>query len=230
MNTVMKIYFTFALLASAAVTAPLRADVENYSFTVNAVIPDNDSSGLANFRSLTSNITSITDVQLTLNITGGYNGDYYAYLTHASGFTILLNRVGSTLGNEFGTTDAGFTNVTFSGSALNDIHNYQSFSNPGGGPLVGGVWAVDGRDVDPAFTVDTDPRSAFLSSFNGLDANGGWTLFIADLAPAGQGTLVSWDLQITGVSAVPEPGTWLAGTLAVASIAVWRRRKGRSLE
>lgn len=226
MNNLMKIYFTFALLASAAVAAPLHAQVENHLFTINAIIPDNDSGGLASFRSLTSSITSITDVQLTLNITGGYNGDYYAYLTHDSGFTILLNRVGATLGNPYGTVDAGFTNVTFSGSAINDIHNYQSVSNPAGGALSGGIWAPDGRDVDPAFTVDTDPRSAFLSSFNGLDANGGWTLFIADLAPAGQGTLVSWDLQITGVvSAVPEPGTWLAGTLAVASFAVWRRRR-----
>lgn len=221
----MKIYFTCALLASAALTAPLRADVENYSFTVNSVIPDNDTGGLANFHSLTSSISNITDVQLTLNITGGYNGDYYAYLTHSSGFTILLNRVGSTAGNPFGSIDSGFTNVVFSGSALNDIHDYQSVTDPLGGPLVGGVWAVDGRNVDPAFAVDTDPRTAFLSSFNGLDANGGWTLFIADLAPAGQGTLVSWDLTITGFSAIPEPGTWLAGTMAVASLALWRRRK-----
>lgn len=43
-----------------------------------------------------------------------------------------------------------------------------------------------------------------LSSFNGLDPNGSWTLFIADLGTGDQGTLTSWGMTITG-EAVPEP-------------------------
>lgn len=206
--------------------ATLPAETEIYSFTPNAVIPDFDSSGLADTRVLSSAITVLTDVQLTLTISGGYNGDYYAYLSHGSGFAILLNRVGRTGANAFGATDAGFTNVTFTGSALADIHTYASVTDPAGGPLVGGLWAVDGRNVDPAGALDTSPRSAFLSSFQGLPASGGWTLYVADLAPAGQGTLSSWSLTLTGVSAVPEPATWAAGALAgLAAGAVLRRRK-----
>ena len=31
---------------------------------------------------------------MTLNLTGGWNGDLYAYVQYGSGFTALLNRVG----------------------------------------------------------------------------------------------------------------------------------------
>ena len=31
---------------------------------------------------------------MTLNLSGGWNGDLYAYLVHNSGFAVLLNRVG----------------------------------------------------------------------------------------------------------------------------------------
>jgi hypothetical protein len=42
-----------------------------------------------------------------------------------------------------------------------------------------------------------------LDSFNGLDPNGSWTLYIADVASGGGfGTLRSWGLEIT---AIPEP-------------------------
>src|SRR4051794_16925641 len=94
---------SFLLGASAlgCLATSLRADVENYSFTPNAIIPDNNSSGLTDTHVISSTIALLTDVQLTLSISGGYNGDYYAYLSHAGGLTILLNRVGSTSGNSF---------------------------------------------------------------------------------------------------------------------------------
>jgi len=42
-------------------------------------------------------------------------------------------------------------------------------------------------------------------SFNGLNPNGTWTLFFADLSGGDASTLVSWGLDI---AAVPEPTTW----------------------
>src|SRR5260370_868131 len=63
----------------------------------------------------------------------------------------------------------------------------------------------NGRNVNPLSVVDTDPRTALLSSFNGLDPNGGWTLFFADLSSGEQSTLESWSLSI---NAVPEPTTY----------------------
>lgn len=197
---------------------------ENYSFTIGQIIPDNDPTGLNSTQTLSSLIGSITNVQVTLTIAGGLNGDYYAFLLHSTGggdgFSVLLNRVGRTSGNSDGYADTGFTTVTFDGSAINDIHLYQSVSNPGGGPLVGGTWTPDGRETDPLSVLDTDMRTALLSSFNTLDASGDWTLFIVDNAQFGQGTLVSWDLQITGI---PEPTTWAAGMLALSLVAMRRR-------
>jgi subtilisin-like proprotein convertase family protein len=49
-----------------------------------------------------------------------------------------------------------------------------------------------------------------LSSFNGMDPNGQWTLFIADTSAGGEGTLVNWGMQIT---TVPEPS--MAALIAV---------------
>lgn len=226
------------LLTASALLAPaVRADqTENYSFTLGgsgAIIPDNDPTGLADTRTLGSLIGSITSVKVTLTIAGGFNGDLYAFLFHANandpsgltdGFAVLLNRVGRTGSNPDGYADSGFTTVTFDGTAVNDIHNYQAISNPGGGPLIGGVWAVDGRETDPSLVTASDPRTALLSSFNGLDASGDWTLFIVDNAQFGQGTLVSWSLQITGI---PEPATWATalGLTATLTFVVARRRR-----
>jgi subtilisin-like proprotein convertase family protein len=52
-----------------------------------------------------------------------------------------------------------------------------------------------------------------LSSFDGSDPNGDWTLFIADTSPVGIGTLESWSLDITGTgtgATVPDSGSTLA--------------------
>jgi hypothetical protein len=42
---------------------------------------------------------TITDVNVGLQLSGGWNGDLYAYLVHSSGFAVLLNRVGRGTGN-----------------------------------------------------------------------------------------------------------------------------------
>src|SRR5262249_1201049 len=147
----------------------------------------------------------------TLQIDGGFNGDFYAYLRHgASGFAVLLNRVGQTGANPFGYADSGF-NVTFSDFAPNgDIHTYANVTDPAGGTLTG-LWQPDGPH-DSLSSV----RDGMLSSFTGLDPKGDWTLFVADLSSVGVGTLANWSLTIEGPSqSVPDSGS----TLAFASAA-----------
>src|ERR1700722_17973846 len=124
----------------------------NLSFTVNQNIPQGDPSGLANTQTLNfssvPNFSSIVNLSVTLDISGGLNGGYYAYLVNNSGgFAILLNPPGTTAANSLGYTDSGF-NITLSAGGP-DIHTYQTVSNPGGGILTG-TWGVDGRNVDPA--------------------------------------------------------------------------------
>jgi hypothetical protein len=71
----------------------------------------------------------------------------------------------------FGYNDSGLS-LKFDDSAANgDIHLYQTL--PGYATFIadGSGWAPDGRNVNPLGSLDTDPRTAFLSSFNGLDPN-----------------------------------------------------------
>lgn len=58
------------------------------------VIPDNNPSGVAYALQFTQTGWRITDLTVTFTITGGWNGDLYAYLSHLGGVAVLLNRVG----------------------------------------------------------------------------------------------------------------------------------------
>lgn len=197
------------------------------NYPVNLPIPDNNASGIASTRDFTSPIALIGDVNVTLDITGNFNGDLYAYLTHESGFAILLNRVGRTADNELGYSDAG-VRITLDDSAPNgDIHNYRlTLSGNANAPITGpltGVWAPDARSNDPGLVKDSDPRGPFvLHSFYNQNPNGKWTLFVADLSPGGTSTLNSWGLE---VSAIPEPTTWaLIGVGSLMLLAMRKRR------
>jgi hypothetical protein len=114
-------------------------------------------------------------------------------------------------------------NVTLDDSATTDIHNYGVLTDPF-------RYQPDARNVSPLSALDTSLRTAWLSSFNGLDPNGSWTLFFADAASGDQSTLLGWSLEIT---AVPEPTTWALGIFAtLAGVAgifrQWRRSKAAS--
>ena len=228
MKTVLVKLFGAGALLLAAATAAFGQAKQNTNFFANALVPDNDLSGLASSRSFTSVITNITDLDLNLTIAGNFNGDLYGYVTHGTGFSVLLNRPGRTASNPAGYSDLGF-NVKFDDAAANgDIHTYRAklLGDPSAhlDSPVTGTWQPDARAVDPSVAVDTDARTAFLSAFNGLDANGTWTLFLADLSPGGSSTLISWGLEVTGI---PEPGTWILFTLGGFGLLIasrtWRK-------
>ncbi len=198
----------------------------NFTFSVNQVIPDNDPNGLALATNLTMQGFAVTGVTVGMNITGGYNGDIYAYLAGPGGFAVLLNRVGvSNTASALGYGDAGF-NVTFSDAAANgDIHYYQNVSNPAGGQLTG-TWQPDGANINPqsapgAFL--TAGQTAMLASINNTYPDGQWELFVADLSPGAQSTLVSWSLNI---ATVPEPSIMALTGLGLLGVGrMMRRRK-----
>ena len=205
-----------------------------FVFNPNLAIPDNSILGVANTQAISMPAGFITNVKLSLNIVGtpsasnAFNGDFYAYLQHSSGFSVLLDRAGRTVSNPFGYGDSGF-NVVFDDAALNgDIHSYRDLVNPAGGVL-GGTWQPDGRLANPNSVLSTDPRTAMLSSFNGLDPNGLWTLFVADVSPISTGTLKSWTLDLT-VAPIPEPGSAVFGILLLSACACASRRTRRSRE
>jgi len=135
----------------------------------------------------------ISDVTVTLNISGGYNGDLYGYLIlgntpGTSPQITLLNRVGLTVDNTDGYGNTGFA-ITLSDAGTAGLHLYQEH----GGELTGqltGTWQPDSGDA------------TFNSVFYGQNPNNTWTLFLEDESPGGQSTLISWSLDVT---AVPEP-------------------------
>ncbi|MBX3745404.1 MAG: PEP-CTERM sorting domain-containing protein [Verrucomicrobiae bacterium] len=223
-----------ALAAGLLLPIALCAQVilESQSYTPGLAVPDGSLVGISHTIQFPATIADITGVSVELEITGGFTGDFYAYLQHDTGFAVLLNRPGRTSNTglaSLGYLDSGFQ-VSFADDAANgDIHFYQSVSDPAGGALTG-LWQPDARATSPLSVVGTEPRDALLASFVGLASGGAWTLFVADLSPGGVGTLDAWSLHVTGV-AVPEPRTLvsLAG-MALLAMAVLRRRTGTRRE
>ena len=162
-------------------------------------------------------------ITVALNITGGFNGDLYAYLLSPQGtMVVLLNRIGMGSANYFGSSDAGF-NITFDSAAASNVHDGLSV---GGGQLTG-AWLADSRAIDPLSSpgaFDASPLGNTLLNLDGTSPNGAWTLFIADLSGGGDSTLVSWGLTVV---TVPEPQTWtlLGGSLAAFWLMNRNRRK-----
>lgn len=215
-------------MAMALLLAGAAGAQTNFTYnsgTLNVAVPDGNPVGITAVTSVPVLPGNVSNVSVNLDITGGFNGDLYAYLAGPVGqFAVLLNRTGVTAGNSFGYSDAGF-NITLDQSGAN-IHSYQLTLNPGGGQLTG-TWAADGRNIDPqsaAAAFDSASTAANLSVFNNIVPNGTWTLFLADLSGGGQSTLVSWGLTI---STVPEPQTWAMLAGGVGMLFVLRRRVSR---
>lgn len=215
----------FAMGLGAALAAG-AAFGELISWNVDALIPDNDPMGLQDTRELSGFLDVIDALEVWLKISAApsslaWNGDLFVTLQHDSGYAVLLNRVGVTASQPLGYGHNGFE-ITFAIGGL-DIHNYSSYSPVfgGAGELLG-TWGVDGRNVDPDLVLDTDARTDMLASFAGLDPNGNWTLFVADLNQNGAMQLDSWGLN---VSAIPEPAT--TGLMLLGGMLLWRH--GRSV-
>src|ERR1041384_4121029 len=190
----------FALLCSLAVSAQTVTTTTNFS--PGAYIPDASAAGLADTRIINTPITFVTGLKVTLKISGTFDGDLYCWLGHSTRRTVLLNRVARRSSSSLGYGDPGF-NVTFDDAATNgDVHVYRltlngNHSPPLPGPLTNS-WAPAARTNSRFSVLDTNARSAFLSSFNGLDPNGEWVLFVADVEGGDIHTLDNWGLQITG--------------------------------
>src|SRR5688572_10580263 len=77
-----------------------------FTFTENQSIPDG-AQGITLNQPVSGGPTEIADLNVYLDITGDFNGDLFVTLTHDSGYSVLLNRVGKTASNSFGYPDPG---------------------------------------------------------------------------------------------------------------------------
>ncbi len=197
--------FVRLLLIGLCGTASFGA---SYNFVSNLAIPDGNANGIQDIRSIAQSF-EIGSVAINLNISGiggdGFNGDLYVYLRHNTGFSVLLNRSGKTASDASGYGDNGFQIRLQDGVSNGDIHSYQMALTPVPGDPVTGTWQPDARNVDPSIVTELSSRSAFLSNFSHLDAQGNWTLFLADMDGGSGHRLDSWGLEFMPV---PEPAEW----------------------
>ena len=188
----MKKSFLFAIFALGAVL-PSRAgltfstgDVNGSGTSLGLVVPYGQSPlGASSDISVSGAGIELTSVKVTLNISGGWNGDLSGYLSYNGTLVTLLNHVGTGSGDQVqtvsGFSTSGFNNVTLAdGGAGGNIHNVAA-------PVSGISYGTDGGS---------------LASLAGGNPNGTWTLFLSDNSQNYQSTLMGWSLDIT---AVPEP-------------------------
>jgi hypothetical protein len=210
-----------------ALTGMVRAGL--YYDGTSGIIPDGSLGGMTR-QIQSSEVGTISSVSVLFNVSGGFNGDFYCYLTYNDGSSskteILLNHIGggssAVAGSGFGTGSAttDYASLLANGVKLVDgaVGNIQNV-NPGSGPV-------------PASSYAPDSAVAFDSTFCNMNGSGTWTLFFADTAPGGQGTLVSWGLDV-GITTVPEPVnvalSIFAGIFLVVILARSRAARNRSL-
>ena len=209
----MRTPFFLALAAmSLAVGRPAAAQFMSTNWTTgfvnNGVVPDNDLSGLTLNETLTGWSGNVTNLSVTLNLSGGWNGDIYAYLYHDGVMSVLLNQVGNPANGGLGYGDSGFNVTLTSDPAYASIHNYQDSS-----PTI----------VDGSVLGHWQPDGAGLGGFDGQATSGTWSFYFVDLSPGGVMTINSVGLQM---DVIPEPSTWLLATLGALGSWVARRKVG----
>ena len=206
LSSLLKFCLTLTALAWG-LTASAQPFTTTTNFAVMAMVPDADASGLASVQTVSTPITNLTGLKVAVKVSGTWNGDLYCFLAHGTNYSVLLNRLGRTDASNLGYNDMGLDLIFDDAATNSDIHVYRlqltgSQGTPLPGPLTGS-WAPDARVTGPTNVLDTDTRSAFLGSFNGVDPNGEWVLFVADMEAGDIHVLDSWALEITG-DAAPE--------------------------
>ncbi len=181
------------LLAVAGARGSLYTETFDSGSSVGA-IPNGNPVGVT-FGGTVSDIPSEQTVGLLtvgLNISGGHNGDLYAYLVAPNGTRVqLMNEPGVSSGNTLGASGAGMNITLQDGMAVNG-----SIQNETSGSVLNGTYNAAGS----------------LANFNGSAADGTWELFFADeVSGGGTSTLNSWSL---GITAVPEPVPMALGIFA----------------
>lgn len=188
----MKTILTSILLLTATWASASLVVTQTFS---GGAIPDGNPDGVlfsGTFNQANSG-DHVLGATVSLNISGGYNGDLFAYLVAPNGtLVMLLNQPGT---DGFGAGGAGLNILLQDGAS-----DHGSIQSAGDGYLTGSYNAAGSLS---AFGTAGSP---------GGDANGTWHLFFADLSSGGgTATLDSWSLSLT---VVPEPVTLALGLFA----------------
>lgn len=167
---------------------------------------------------------SVMNVTVTLTgLSHNFPEDVGVLLVGPTGVAVrLMTDVGGAL------AITGIT-LTFSDSALTPV--------PDEGPIVSGTFQpTQGIIINPLSNAHpanfpapapASPYSNVLSSFNGTNPNGTWSLYVDD-DTAVDGGLIQGGWSITITAAIPEPSTWIlfgSGLVGMVALTYVRRRK-----
>jgi len=211
---------SFGFASAIALVFALTQGVEATTFSNPGAITINDNSAATPYPSniIVSGVTgAVTDVNVTISgISHTFPDDIDILLVGPSGQTILL------MSDVGGALDVTGITLTLDDAALSAL--------PDGSPLVSGTFMptnFDGNDgVNDIFPgpAPAGPYGSLLSAFNGIDANGTWSLFVRDDEGVDIGSIANgWSLEI--VTAVPEPGSLMLLSLGFAGLAARRFKK-----
>ncbi len=197
--TVIGIMFLLVLVTAFSGTID-KADAALYdSGTINLAIPDADEAGIWTGISVPDSFV-ISDVSVTLDIEHGWIGDLGVALVVPGGPVeglIWLIDAETNNANEL----AAGNRYTFTDNAAGFL--------PAGITIPGGSYRPD------------DAKEAPITTFAGDNSFGDWQLYLVDVSPADEGTLISWELSLTPV---PIPGAiWLLGS-GLAGLVGLRRK------
>ena len=223
----MKKIIPISLLCAAALISRGQFLTNSYTLTPGTPIQAGNPVGVTEYFNVSGLAGAIEDVQLQLNVSGGFNGDLYAYLEDPfTDMAILLNRVGISATNSVGSSDSGL-NLTLDSSG-NNIHYYQNQPYSLDNGQLTGAWQADGRNISPASSgaqFDAASPDSGLNVFDSADPNGTWTFFIADVVDSGSSP--NLDAVTLDIITTPEPGACalLGGALLLWAELTRRRAK-----
>lgn len=184
-----------AALSLSIAASPAAATVVA-STTPIAVVDGGETTSTINVSGLSGKITGLTLSLAGLSHT--YPDDLvFGLLNESAGLGfVFFSGVG-------GSADISNLDLTFSDAAKAALP--ESFV---GGALTSGTYGPANYG-QYQFTFFDNATS--FTGFNGLSANGAWTLYVEDVFPADGGSISrGWSLDFTtdAVAAVPEPATW----------------------
>lgn len=196
--------FSVALIASICLFAFNISAQTN--FQNNAGITINDAAAANPYP---SNITvsglgtSISKVTVTLRrLTHAFQDDAGFLLVGPTGVKVrIMTDCG---GNNAGPVTLTFDDAAAAGPTCNAVLVNGIYKPTLGGP------SITGGSVHPAnfpAPAPANPYSLLLSSFNGTNPNGTWSLYVDDDTGSGAGTLSGWSVTITTVGATAAPAT-----------------------
>jgi subtilisin-like proprotein convertase family protein len=160
----------------------------------------------------------VVSVSVGLNISGGYNGDLYAYLVAPNGTLMLLMNQPANL------SGSGMNLTLASGNSGDNlaVPNSGAIESASSGGYLGNSLNQSASVYSPVDSLAFQTVYAAQNSGpTGPLANGTWNLFFADLTGGGgEATLNSWTLNL---AVVPEPvdlalGLFAAMLLALAGV------------